>query len=163
MFYVDAFISADFKTIYVDEYEFDVESYRYRFSVAHELGHFILHRKYYPDEMKSLEEWLEVSRRIIGDSAEFQANCFAGNLLASEDGLIRVLNNEFGGSLAKNYWSVTPNELVGILEKVKKCFRVSGQVIARRMHETFPGVGEEVNLGIMEVKWHQGRQNLERN
>ena len=38
-FCIDAFISADFKTIYVDAERFGQESYRYRFSVAHELGH----------------------------------------------------------------------------------------------------------------------------
>lgn len=139
-FYIDAFISADFKTIYVDNHEFEKESHRYRFSVAHELGHFVLHRKYYPAGTGDLRKWLKISRSIANNYAEFQANYFAGNLLVPENDLVRILNDEFAGSFAKNYWDASPRELWEALKNVRKSFQVSDQVIARRMRDAFPGV-----------------------
>lgn len=141
-FRVDAFISADFKTIYVDSREFERDSHRYRFSVAHELGHFVLHRKYCPNVTKSLDEWFQFFRRFINDYAEFQANYFAGSLLVPEAELVRVLNVEFDGSFVRNYWNASPSELGRILMKVRRHFRVSDDVIARRMRDAFPGVDE---------------------
>jgi len=143
-FYVDAFISADFKTIYVDDAEFEKASHRYRFSVAHELGHFVLHRKYYPRSVVDMREWLAISHSVANDYAEFQANYFAGNLLVPEEELARTLNEAFGGSFARNYWNASSGELGRILTKVRNHFRVSDQVIARRMHDVFPGVGEDI-------------------
>ncbi len=43
----DAFITSDFSTIYVDKQQFDNPNQnRIRFSVAHEVGHYVLHRKF---------------------------------------------------------------------------------------------------------------------
>ena len=141
-FRVDAFISADFKTIYVDSREFEKDSHRYRFSVAHELGHFILHKKYCPDGVDDLKEWFRIFRRFINNYAEFQANYFAGSLLVPEAELVRVLNDGFDGSFARNYWNASSSELGRILMKVRRHFRVSDDVIARRMRDAFPGVDE---------------------
>ena len=150
-FRVDAFISADFKTIYVDSREFEKDSHRYRFSVAHELGHFILHKKYCPDGVDDLKEWFRIFRRFINNYAEFQANYFAGSLLVPEAELVRVLNDGFDGSFARNYWNASSSELGRILMKVRRHFRVSDDVIARRMRDAFPGVDEIDN----NKKWRQ--------
>ena len=150
-FRVDAFISADFKTIYVDSREFEKDSHRYRFSVAHELGHFILHKKYCPDGVDDLKEWFRIFRRFINNYAEFQANYFAGSLLVPEAELVRVLNDGFDGSFVRNYWNASPSELGRILMKVRRHFRVSDDVIARRMRDAFPGVDEIDN----NKKWRQ--------
>ena len=144
-FRVDAFISSNFKSIYVDSREFERNSHRYRFSVAHELGHFILHRKYCPENVDDLREWFKVFRRFINSYAEFQANYFAGSLLVPEKELVRILNNEFDGSFVRNYWNASPSELGRILMRVRKRFRVSDDVIARRMRDAFPGVDEMNN------------------
>ena len=130
-FCIDAFIAANFKIMYVDSDEFEKESYRYKFSVAHELGHFVLHREY-ADGLEDLNGY-----------AEFQANYFAGCLLVPENGLTRILNEEFGGSFARNYWDVSLRKIGDALEKVQKYFMVSDQVVMRRMRETFPGIKED--------------------
>lgn len=142
-FRVDAFISSDFKTIYVDKREFERDSHRYRFSVAHELGHYVLHRRYCPSNVSDLKEWMRVFRYIINNRAEFQANYFAGSLLVPEGELVKVLNDGFGGSFVRNYWNASPAELEEILKNVRKVFKVSDQVIARRMRDAFPGIGED--------------------
>lgn len=142
-FRVDAFISADFKSIYVDECEFEKNSNRYRFSVAHELGHYILHQKYCPSSAKDLKTWFEVFNKFTNNYAEFQANHFAGSLLVPELELIRVLNDEFDGSFIKNYWYASINEKSMVLMRLRKYFSVSDEVIARRIRDAFPGVGEK--------------------
>lgn len=141
MFHIDAYISSDFQTIYVDNKEFEKESPRYRFSVAHEVGHFVLHRRYYPCGVNSSEKWVEYSHSIINDYAEFQANYFAGNLLVPEYELIEKLNDAFKGSFARNYWDASIGEKEKILLDIKKHFKVSSDVIARRIRDVFPGVG----------------------
>ena len=143
-FSVDAFISADFTIIYVDSREFEKESHRYRFSVAHELGHYVLHRKYYPGNISDFTAWLKISRGINNDYAEFQANFFAGNLLVPENSLVKVLNDEFDGSFSRHYWSANSRDLWEALMNVRKTFKVSDQVIARRMRDAFPGVEENI-------------------
>lgn len=143
-FNIDAFISADFKTIYVDESEFRNESSRYRFSVAHELGHSVLHRHHYPSSVSGLREWLDASCDLMSEWAENQANYFAGNLLVPEDKLIQCLNDEFGGSFSRNYWNTSPAEFETIFARVAKEFRVSEQVILRRMQDVFLSVGRDI-------------------
>ena len=142
-FRVDAFISSNFKSIYVDSREFGRNSHRYRFSVAHELGHYVLHKKYCPENVDDLKEWFKIFRRFINNYAEFQANYFAGSLLVPEKELAQVLNEEFDGSFARNYWNASSRELGVILNKVRRHFKVSDQVIVRRMRDVFPGVGED--------------------
>ena len=139
-FLVDAFISADFKTIYVDAEKYERESYRYRFSVAHELGHYILHREYFSSRVEDYDEWEGLSYGSANHFVEFQANYFAGCLLAPEDELTRVLNKSFGGSFARNYWSTSREKLERIMMGVRRVFRVSEQVVNRRMRDSFYGL-----------------------
>ena len=42
---VEGFISPDFKAIYVDKYVYDNRPYRFRFTLAHEIGHLIIHKE----------------------------------------------------------------------------------------------------------------------
>ena len=153
---VDAFISTDFKTIYVDSVEYDKASYRYRFSIAHELGHFVLHKKYCSSSASDFNEWLKILHSVKNNYAEFQANYFAGNLLVPENDfagsllvpeneLVKFLNDEFDGSFARNYWHAGSAELGEILAETRRHFCASDIVIARRMRDAFPGVeGQDV-------------------
>ncbi|TRZ84368.1 ImmA/IrrE family metallo-endopeptidase [bacterium] len=43
---INAFISNDFKKIYVDEYLYVNLEPQYRFTLAHELGHMVLHKSF---------------------------------------------------------------------------------------------------------------------
>ena len=42
---VDGFTSSDLKTIYVDQWVLSEVPYRYRFTLAHEVGHVFMHRE----------------------------------------------------------------------------------------------------------------------
>lgn len=82
---VDAFIMSDFKDIMIDKYTYQYRDNRYRFSLAHELGHMILHENLYKKaKIKSKEKWkkfiIEMASSIL-DTVEEQADSFAGLIL----------------------------------------------------------------------------------
>lgn len=82
---VDAFLSNDVDTIYVDEHVVNHALGRFRFSLAHEVGHYWLHDALYQENtIQSVAEWQAVQDAIGEESYkwfEWQANCFAGLIL----------------------------------------------------------------------------------
>ncbi len=59
-FEVEGFTSGDLKNIYVDEYVYTERITRYRFTLAHEIGHIVLHRRLYDaHRFKSIQAWKE--------------------------------------------------------------------------------------------------------
>ncbi|MBR2544402.1 ImmA/IrrE family metallo-endopeptidase [Candidatus Saccharibacteria bacterium] len=139
-FRIDAFISTDFKTIYADAEKYRCENHRYRFSVAHEIGHYLLHREYFSSRVWSFEEWKDLSGSGVSRVAESQANYFAGSLLAPEGALLAMLNTEFGGSFARNYFTTGSKELKNMLTSLQKLFNVSKEVVSRRIQDTVYGL-----------------------
>lgn len=90
-FSADAAVLGDFSGFYIDGYIYDrletatrSQLNRLRFSLAHELGHYILHQEKYQDaavsDFDSMKDWLN---HHSGDKAniEREANEFAGRLL----------------------------------------------------------------------------------
>jgi hypothetical protein len=85
-FEIDGFISSDFLSVTVDDDIYRNHQARYRFTLAHELAHSVLHRELYQAfAITSLEDF-EAYQDVIGDRdygiVEGQANRFAGLLLA---------------------------------------------------------------------------------
>lgn len=92
-FHIDAFITSDFKEIHVDETQMTDYEQRYRFTLAHEVGHLILHRSIYNSlDITSESTWRaaqsNMGNKSIGD-LEYQANSFASYLLVPDS----VLND----------------------------------------------------------------------
>jgi len=79
---------------------------RQRFTIAHELGHWMLHREYYlshPEQYPVLPRFSETDK---SDPLEKEANCFAANLLVPKklllpvkDAFVRTLANIFDVSV----------------------------------------------------------------
>ena len=77
-------------------YDYDQSEERIRYSIAHELGHFVLHK----EEIKhlrpnSIEEWKELILTMpstLLSKVETQANIFASYLLIPKTNLIEQLN-----------------------------------------------------------------------
>jgi Zn-dependent peptidase ImmA (M78 family) len=82
---VDAFLTSDLERIYVDQFVMDHRPTRFRFSLAHELGHFLLHRPLYEQSrIRSVKDWETLQASISAEDYswfEFQANAFAGLVL----------------------------------------------------------------------------------
>jgi Zn-dependent peptidase ImmA (M78 family) len=135
--HTEAFLSGNLKEIVYDPNNSDV---RTRFSVAHEIGHFVLHKDVIAKlRPSSYEEWKEVQRTIpdaIWGRAEYQAREFAGRLLVPRNLLIEEL--KMLKPLIDKAKVIAPDlELPVIKElvspKLAKRFFVSDEVIERRI------------------------------
>lgn len=139
-FDVVAYISRDKKTIWVDQYVFESREKRYRFSLAHELGHVILH----PDLFQYLQfEDLASWKRVIADSIpereyrflEWQANCFAGLVLVPQAELVGVFEawRKKLGTLGLNLEEQRDEVWDALEEYIGREFLVSADVIHKRL------------------------------
>ncbi len=135
--HIEAYLSGDLKEIAYDPNASDV---RTRFSIAHEIGHFVLHadiiNKLRPT---SIEEWKEIQHKlpeVLWGRAEYQAREFAGRLLVPPELLVLALKElqpliEKAKIIAPDLEIPVIKELVS--PKLAKKFFVSDEVIVRRM------------------------------
>ena len=139
---MDAALASDLKSLYIDEdsylkWESGVHwiEKRMRFSIAHELGHLILHGdKIKGDGFQTLEDF----KRWAGspenyNTAEYQADEFAGRLLVPID----LLNEEFDRFRQKAEqfdpnWMGIAGMRGRIAEQIAPRFGVNSQVIEVR-------------------------------
>lgn len=98
----DACMAVDRSTIYVDEEHFmnPKMSGRVRFSLAHELGHYVLHestfKEYQAQQSRSIVDWAhEVKSRIETSWMETEANEFAGCFLVPREALQQRFNETY--------------------------------------------------------------------
>jgi hypothetical protein len=87
-----AYLTHDLTEIRVDEYVYLRRPNRYRFSLAHELGHRILRAEIYEQlACKTIDEWKHVLMHVIPEDQyrflDFHANSFAGLVLVPSDKL----------------------------------------------------------------------------
>jgi Zn-dependent peptidase ImmA (M78 family) len=139
---IDAFTSKNWKTIYVDQTILEQKSgFRYRFSLAHELGHIELHQDIQNQiQFSSVDEWKAALKRIpenLRSRFEFQAYDFAGLFLVpseelkrERDQLLKVLERakfdiKHQADAAKPY----------LCTRLGKHFEVSQGVIDRRLEK----------------------------
>jgi len=96
---IDAFISSDFASISVDKFIQEKRNSRYRFSLAHEIGHMLLHGYLYSKfEFNTIDEWTAAIRQMPfqdQEIVEWQADEFAGLVLVPR----AVLKDEFKKAL----------------------------------------------------------------
>ena len=81
---VDAFLASDLGSISVDEDVMTHFKFRYRFSLAHELGHHWIHDDLYQSvRVQTVTDWKAVQKEIGNQHFffEYQANSFAGLIL----------------------------------------------------------------------------------
>ncbi len=133
----EAFLTGNLREIIYDPRSPEV---RTRFSIAHEIGHFVLHKEAIASlRPSSYEEWKETQRRmpeVLWGRAEYQAREFAGRLLVPRTLLIMELKSL--RPLIQKAQTIAPDlELPVIKElispKLAKRFFVSDEVIVRRL------------------------------
>ncbi|HDH05249.1 MAG TPA: ImmA/IrrE family metallo-endopeptidase [Nitrospirae bacterium] len=139
---VDALILGDLKTIVLDQSDFlnDRSQNRLRFSIAHEIGHLILHSDIFSKiQYSSIEEWITFFQAIPDDQytwVEQHAYEFAGRLLVPRDKLIEKLNEavSLAESVGFDSWDTSGESTREyIAHAISKIFGVSGQVIEKRL------------------------------
>ncbi len=139
---VDALLRGDLKTIIVDtaEYMDDRLQNRIRFSIAHELGHFVLHSNIYNGiAHNSIEDWISFVQRVPDDQwgfMELHAYEFAGRLLVPVDRLKIELEKSVKKAIDWGYveWDKSGEAAREYLaNSLCRIFGVSSQVIEKRI------------------------------
>jgi hypothetical protein len=106
---IDALLMGDLKSILVDRRAFmnPRMEYRLRFSVAHEIGHLILHRDIYGRQKHaSAREWFDhiaALPEVEYGWVEWQAYEFAGRLLVPPDALRQAFQSAIKSAQAAGY------------------------------------------------------------
>ena len=140
---MEAYLRSDLRGVVVDHDHYMNEKFanRMRFSFAHELGHFFLHKDFYAMIVfESAEEWKEILLSLPDTEYryfEYQANEFAGRLLVPREDLVHEIENalkllELNSML--EYLKADPNAVLSrISTQLSRPFGVSIDVIERRV------------------------------
>ncbi|MDZ7618673.1 MAG: ImmA/IrrE family metallo-endopeptidase, partial [Patescibacteria group bacterium] len=135
-----AFLTSDAREIRVDENVYLNRLSRYRFSLAHELAHRILHARLWQEfSFHDIASWKEAVSQSIPEKEysyiEFHANTFAGLVLVPSPDLVI----SFKGCIAmaeKNGLDIS-DDATGALDLVEdyigREFQVSAAVVHRRL------------------------------
>lgn len=139
---VDAFLKRDFSGIVVDLECFMDERFRnrFRFSLAHEIGHLALRRDLFDEyPINSIEEWKYFITGIPEEQykyIEYQANEFAGRLLIPRNVLVEEIGKCLGlieDPQLIDYLHKDPAAVLSrISPRISRIFGVSDEVIQRR-------------------------------
>lgn len=143
---MEGFISKDYSAIYVDEFLYCDDRYykRVRFTIAHEIGHYVLHRSTIDDQkINDEEEWMRFRMGLNDETLgwfETQVSEFAGRLLVPVDPLIEEFRSK-RESILKKYssWDSKPLSDDDLFSMVAPMicgrFDVSADVIERRLRK----------------------------
>lgn len=143
---VDGFITPDFSCIYIDQFVQEQRFFRYRFTLAHEIGHLKMHKNYldkYP--INSIDGWKQFIEEINPtdySKMEFQGYAFGGLVLVPRKELEAQFDKflpdvmplteqaKSKGVARENYLEYVKDTLANLLAPV---FQVSTDVISKRI------------------------------
>ena len=148
---IDGALSQDFSLIYVDKYCYDNWPNRYRFTLAHEIGHYILHKSDLEDglpEINSVEDWVVSAKKIasVGSWFETEASSFASYVLMPS----HHLESEFNRILPEIELMIQ----VAIDNKLTRQYYLEGAIdaMASRLSRIFQVSEEAVKVRISKQK-----------
>jgi Zn-dependent peptidase ImmA (M78 family) len=110
---ISGFINLEQQLILVNKYDSPT---RQRFTIAHELGHWVLH----PQELKDNKDIVILYRKTLeeeSDPLEQEANCFAANLLVPNSFLEGLLAASLPDKLIANVLQVSES-VIGFRRKI---------------------------------------------
>jgi Zn-dependent peptidase ImmA (M78 family) len=143
---MEGFISNDFTSIYVDKFLYQDDRYykRVRFTIAHEIGHYVLHRSTIDSQKFDDEnDWIKFRIGLKDDTLgwfETQASEFAGRLLVPLDSLVEEFRSKRQIVIKKfSSWDspkINDDDLFSIVSPlICSRFDVSAEVIERRLRK----------------------------
>jgi Zn-dependent peptidase ImmA (M78 family) len=139
---IDALLMGDLKSLLVDKRAFMSPrlEYRLRFSVAHEIGHLVLHRELYAGmQHANPAQWFDYISALPEVEygwVEWQAYEFAGRLLVPHGLLCEVFELAIQTAQAAGYsdWLAADEAALDyIATRIAPKFGVSAEVIAKRL------------------------------
>ncbi len=113
---MEGFLFSDLKTICVDNASYQDERFykRIRFTLAHELGHLILHSEEIKNaSLNSIEDWINIIQNMDQDDLDWferQANEFAGRLLVPVGKLKELIEKD--QEKIESFYQNSPNNEV---------------------------------------------------
>lgn len=126
---LSGFLSLSRNAIYIDEYQYDNFIEKYRFTLSHEVGHYVLHQDFYESlEFESIEEYKRLLVSIPSRELhwfESQGDNFAGRVLVPTAQLERKClelldanNNDIPNRYTspQYFWAYASNELAEMFE-----------------------------------------------
>lgn len=143
---MEGFISNDFTSIYVDKFLYQDDRYykRVRFTIAHEIGHYVLHRSTIDSQKFDDEnDWIKFRIGLKDDTLgwfETQASEFAGRLLVPLDSLVEEFRSKRQVVIKQfSSWDspkINDDDLFSIVAPlICSRFDVSTEVIERRLRK----------------------------
>ena len=146
----EGFLQSNLKAISVDSKTYLDDRYKFRlnFTLAHEIGHLILHSEQYKNlNFASEKEFIEFQQSVDEESLEWfekQANEFAGRLLVPIDNLRELIAAEeeyckqFTERLRNGDEEISEKEIESFVidalaSRIYKKFEVSKEVVKRRI------------------------------
>ena len=139
---IDALLLGNLNTIVVDQNDFlnERSQNRLRFSVAHEIGHLVLHSELFSNiSYSSVEEWIQFFQKIPEDQyawIEQHAYEFAGRLLVPREKLMEKLKDAVSMAKTRGFdaWD-SSGEFAReyVAHGIARHFEVSEQVIEKRL------------------------------
>jgi len=135
---VEGFLSLSRREISVDQGQLEGYETRFRFTLAHEVGHMLLHSRLYEGlGIRSLEQWigfLETTDSGLISNYEWQARNLAGRILVPEAALIEIARRHLKRVPADVIEKVTPREVLRSLSiPLADEFLVSAIVVENRL------------------------------
>jgi len=149
--HIDGSLGKDFKTILIDEYEFEHLIQRARFTLAHEVGHFTLHKTVFEKSGSFVdeEEFLAFQNRL-GDREykrlEIQAYRFAEEILFPKSILASIVEEtikKLGGLDA-----LVVTDFEKILSVISEKFDVSDKAAFNKVRRDFPSLFETIEANV---------------
>lgn len=145
-FDVDGFSTSDFNAICVDQFVYEQRYHRFRFTLAHELGHKVLHQEYLSKlKFSSIAEWKNVVDQLDPSDhskMEYQAYMFAGLVLVPAEFLrvefkeqLRLLESQIeqARSIGLSRDDYVHTVLYEIANGLSPKFEVSRDVLSKRI------------------------------
>lgn len=132
---VEGFLTSDLTTIFLDFDMYIKYENRARFTIAHEVGHLVLHGEIFKKlNINSIEKLNKFSIDLSEEDygwLEYQAYSFASQILVPTN----LLLNELKKGLGKVPSMETPEILIPVAQDLLNVFHVSGEVIWRRLQK----------------------------
>ena len=135
---IESWLSCDQKAIFVDQRQCEEMETRYRFSLAHEIGHLLLHSDLYREvSLGSFEDWISFHEGLdstLRDSLEWQARSLAGRILVPAGPLLRHAQGQVDAVIGKLPKEVDPEALFGAMAiPLADIFNVHEEVVRIRL------------------------------
>jgi len=142
---ISSFLTIDRKEIWVDQLQFEQYEQKYRFSLAHETGHLILHNYIIKEgyaiisktgsSVSNYLEWLNTLTGLDIEQMDFQANRFASYLLMPNPLLKNLFLKMYDSLISDpNFKDIErPFLLEALVEELSKVFNVSPKSLSLRI------------------------------